>query len=578
MEKRRFELVEGTSSKFWEVETRGAALHVRYGRIGSDGQASEKKLASAADAEKEAEKLVREKTKKGYVEVGDAKAADNAPAKSSEKAPAKTSERTTTSAAPTTKAAAKKAPAKKAAANEVEPANEPAPAKKAPKSDPILPVPGLDDPRPGTFAFTAALDALFARGWPHLRVLTDEAVSEKKAIQLAKKALTEVDPYLPTIVPRDVARRVLIGFAKKTLQDRGPMEAAITTDRPVDAALLEEIVGAPLARETYVFRLREITFLLEAFVGTEPVAEAIVAWCARALEQPKLWGDKFFVDHENANFRRVLLALGWLRLRMPEERWRALVAPLAKANKKLPLYSRTLRMLVDDAAPLDPELTPYALDVAVQRKDAAFLRAHFANAPYAPTAAERIYALGSEYLLEADLGGLSQLPKWWQERMVAELGTIAAPGTVRVIATLLSSRSAGVAARAWLDRRREWVERVALPVLDARPADAALVAAVRAAYGGAPAPKEASPAELEKELSAMLAGIPAMLKGCDGDPARELAGLKRAFAQYCELRAAMGEVIPEAYFTHMFIDMKFGEVEEATFQRWMDLAMEAASP
>src|SRR5262249_19119120 len=35
--KRRFELVEGGSSKFWEIQVTGSAHKVRYGRIGAPG-------------------------------------------------------------------------------------------------------------------------------------------------------------------------------------------------------------------------------------------------------------------------------------------------------------------------------------------------------------------------------------------------------------------------------------------------------------------------------------------------------------------------------------------------------------
>ena len=67
---RRFEYVEGSSSKFWEVEVADVALTVRYGRIGTNGQTQTKTFASAAKAQAEYDKLVREKTGKGYVEVG----------------------------------------------------------------------------------------------------------------------------------------------------------------------------------------------------------------------------------------------------------------------------------------------------------------------------------------------------------------------------------------------------------------------------------------------------------------------------------------------------------------------------
>lgn len=66
--KRYFEFVEGSSSKFWEISLEGTSVITRYGRIGSDGQTSVKDFDSDAKAQKEYDKLVGEKTKKGYEE------------------------------------------------------------------------------------------------------------------------------------------------------------------------------------------------------------------------------------------------------------------------------------------------------------------------------------------------------------------------------------------------------------------------------------------------------------------------------------------------------------------------------
>jgi predicted DNA-binding WGR domain protein len=65
---RRFEFVEGESSKFWEIAVQDSTLRVRYGRIGTQGQAKDKVCASAAAAQAEADKLIREKIGKGYAE------------------------------------------------------------------------------------------------------------------------------------------------------------------------------------------------------------------------------------------------------------------------------------------------------------------------------------------------------------------------------------------------------------------------------------------------------------------------------------------------------------------------------
>jgi DNA ligase-1 len=67
--KRRFEFVEGSSAKFWEIRSNGTDVTVRFGRLGTDGQTQTKTLASAEEADKHIAKLIGEKSKKGYKEV-----------------------------------------------------------------------------------------------------------------------------------------------------------------------------------------------------------------------------------------------------------------------------------------------------------------------------------------------------------------------------------------------------------------------------------------------------------------------------------------------------------------------------
>jgi predicted DNA-binding WGR domain protein len=67
---RRFEMVEGSSAKFWQIQVDGASFTVTFGRLGTAGQTKTTTAASPAAAQAEADKLIREKTKKGYQEVG----------------------------------------------------------------------------------------------------------------------------------------------------------------------------------------------------------------------------------------------------------------------------------------------------------------------------------------------------------------------------------------------------------------------------------------------------------------------------------------------------------------------------
>ena len=84
---RRFEFNDSTSNKFWEVNVKGKTLNLTFGKIGTKGQSKPKDFATSEKAKGEMEKLIKEKTGKGYVEVGSkaikvVKAAAKLPAKS----------------------------------------------------------------------------------------------------------------------------------------------------------------------------------------------------------------------------------------------------------------------------------------------------------------------------------------------------------------------------------------------------------------------------------------------------------------------------------------------------------------
>jgi predicted DNA-binding WGR domain protein len=77
---RRFEFVEGTSSKFWEPEVQGNTFIVTFGRIGTAGQRKEKAFPDEEAAQREYEKKVAEKLREGYREVSADGASTPAPA------------------------------------------------------------------------------------------------------------------------------------------------------------------------------------------------------------------------------------------------------------------------------------------------------------------------------------------------------------------------------------------------------------------------------------------------------------------------------------------------------------------
>jgi uncharacterized protein (TIGR02996 family) len=66
---RTFEFKEGTSNKFWNIDLKGKSFTVQFGRLGTAGQTQVKEFPDEEKAKKEYEKLVKEKTGKGYKET-----------------------------------------------------------------------------------------------------------------------------------------------------------------------------------------------------------------------------------------------------------------------------------------------------------------------------------------------------------------------------------------------------------------------------------------------------------------------------------------------------------------------------
>jgi uncharacterized protein (TIGR02996 family) len=73
----RYELTEGASNKFWQIELEGTSFTTTYGKVGTTGQTTVKSFADEAAAATEYDKLIAAKVKKGYqlVDGGTASAA-----------------------------------------------------------------------------------------------------------------------------------------------------------------------------------------------------------------------------------------------------------------------------------------------------------------------------------------------------------------------------------------------------------------------------------------------------------------------------------------------------------------------
>jgi uncharacterized protein (TIGR02996 family) len=66
---RTFQYNDAKSHKFWNIKVSGGSFTVTFGKVGTAGQTKTKSFASSDKAQAEADKLIREKTGKGYIET-----------------------------------------------------------------------------------------------------------------------------------------------------------------------------------------------------------------------------------------------------------------------------------------------------------------------------------------------------------------------------------------------------------------------------------------------------------------------------------------------------------------------------
>jgi uncharacterized protein (TIGR02996 family) len=66
---RTFEWHDSRSQKFWTIEVRGKSFTITFGKVGTSGRTQAKSFATSEMAQAAADKLIRQKTSKGYIET-----------------------------------------------------------------------------------------------------------------------------------------------------------------------------------------------------------------------------------------------------------------------------------------------------------------------------------------------------------------------------------------------------------------------------------------------------------------------------------------------------------------------------
>lgn len=425
--------------------------------------------------------------------------------------------------------------------------------------------------RPGKgLCFDAEGDRAFERGYPHLRILSDAKVSTKDAEKIVVTALDAIDPELRVTVPRVIARLFLLGYRigpllfvdanhpKVTPQLRDERLALMRSDRAIDLALLEESLEREHAwgmGETYArWRWPKVLYLYEAFLGNTPVLRTIVAYLVRAAADVKRWG---FAGQDpkrqNTVHHHIAAAVPWLLLRAEPA-----VAAEARAalravppSTTVPTYVALLHWIAagpGTPAPIEGfetlDGTGLVERLAVSKFDLFW---HVGRV---------CWLLGTERLAgDLKIAGFD-LP-----RMVDSVALVRDPGVVRLMTLISAQRAGKKPAGDWLHEHSSY----ARPIVEAltKSPDAKHAAAAKGALEliGQDAIEEAAVMS-DEELEATIARIFMKLGKellATKDRAAHVKSIRAAYEAYTEARAAAGDPIPEAYFTHRFGDFGLGE-------------------
>jgi hypothetical protein len=441
-------------------------------------------------------------------------------------------------------------------------------------------------PKPGGagLAFTREGDALFERGYPEMRFLSDESIPKAKAIKTAEDALDAIDPAFRITVPREVARRYLLGHSvgtglfvdehaharERNAKLRVERAAKMASDDPIDTALLQTALDAQgfSMGDTYSrWRWPKVIYLYEAFLGTEPVARVVTAHLVREADDLSRWGfagkDCF---RANAAPHYIALTLPWLMKRLEPSVAAELRASLSRARPPAPTpahetepwaYLALLRAISGE--PLREQAVPiFGFDLALRGDDPAPLAARVASSPhnFFWFAGRLAWMLGTAGFAEKlNVSGYDHA------RMIDSVAPIEDAGVVRFIAAIASQRAGKKAAAAWLRAHAAH----ARPILkdlatlsdpkEKSNAENAIALMDDETPVGVHVP---TPEELEREIAKIFSALKKKLtKTKDVDAQKE--AIRAAYEKYTEARAAAGDPIPEAYFTHRFGDFDMGE-------------------
>lgn len=432
--------------------------------------------------------------------------------------------------------------------------------------------------------FTSEDADLFERGYPELRLLTDESVDATKAFEWAEKALDAIDPCFRIAVPRTIARSFLLGYRVGPLlfvdsnhrpenaQLRVERAALMKSDRAIDQKLLDETLeehGWGMG-DTYAgWRWPKVLYLYEGFIGTEKVVRSVTKFLLLAAKELKRWG---FAGEDpyrtNASAHYIALTLPWLLRRVEPKIAAEIRAQLGKVPQpeKMPkqspcAYIAMLHWIAKPSRDVHKLLEYLKFPLALRNDDAGYVVAEATSPQILFWNFARVcWLMGTSLLAEEFSIVGHDFP-----RLVDKLTLFRDPGVVRLMGKIAALRAGKKAAGDWLVKHADYARPILekLAALDdekeSKAARAALELIVLAKKEGPIA--EALPLDqdaLERETAAIFKNLGKRLRAAAKNRDAEVLAIRDAYEAYVEARSAAGDPIPEAYFTHRFGDFGVG--------------------
>lgn len=577
---KRFEFCSGTSNKYWEICVETSAVRVRYGRIGTAGQSQTKPFPTRRDAKDEAERLIRTKLKKGYVEA---------------------------SPAPAKPAARKKAPAQKTPARKKAPARKTAARKRAPARKKVTAQTEID-------TFRAEDAKLLDRGWPEMRRLLDQHADDRDPAAAAIAVAEAREPPYGVDWPRMTAERYLHILALKrwnyaTTKRVTRARAAAKTEVPGEREL-RSFLSALLSTQGDHWHYRDALFLFEALLGTGVVVDALLEHFEHL--SPRGWK----ADNPNERLFEVVRGFGYLLLRLAVKPRRAAVRrvrELLAAHDASSLLYEDLDIVVNGAraitrfiaSPRREEEYDYDdLSEAERRHcvlrsapvdfcdDVALVREIAAANPDRLLGVRAVY-LGGPVLLDGFDKRMRGAPAYMLRELIEQFAIVRHPGVVELAALLATGRAVRKPALAWLNEHWDYA-RPHLAALVKTPGKAGEGAALAMkSHGGgsnsAKKPKRSaaklSERALKTELTKVAKRLVAQMKKARGNQQKERAALTAAVDGYVAVRTDAGNPAPIEFVIHFFrleghagMPAPFDTLgcSEEEDERWTDTLLEIA--